>query len=75
MNTAILLPEGSRLLHIGPHKTGTTTVQAAFHQNREELRQQGIHYAGSGSQPMSAAMAAARGARLATTLLLPTTVG
>jgi hypothetical protein len=66
VSTPILLPEGTRLLHIGPHKTGTTTVQAAFHQNREELRHQGIHYAGSRSQPMSAAMAAARGTRLAT---------
>jgi hypothetical protein len=53
------LPPGELLLHIGPFKTGTTTVQAAFHQNREALARQHIHYAGRGSQPMAAAMEAA----------------
>ena len=53
------LPPGELLLHIGPFKTGTTTVQAAFHQNREALARQGVHYAGRGSQPMAAAMEAA----------------
>ncbi len=53
------LPAGALLLHIGPFKTGTTTVQAAFHQNREALARQGVHYAGRGSQPMAAAMEAA----------------
>jgi len=53
------LPAGDLLLHIGPFKTGTTTVQAAFHQNREVLARQRIHYAGRGSQPMAAAMEAA----------------
>jgi hypothetical protein len=53
------LPPGELLLHIGPFKTGTTTVQAAFHQNREALARQRIHYAGRGSQPMAAAMEAA----------------
>jgi hypothetical protein len=57
----VLLPEGTRLLHIGPHKTGTTTMQAAFHQNRESLTAQGIHYAGNRAHPMSAVMAAASG--------------
>lgn len=61
MNHTIHLPEGSRLLHIGPHKTGTTTLQAAFHQNRESLLRQGVHYAGKRSQPMTAAMAVATG--------------
>jgi len=28
---AVLLEAGTRLLHIGPHKTGTTAVQGAFH--------------------------------------------
>lgn len=40
-------PDGSVILHIGPHKTGTTTLQAAFHQNREPLEAQGVHYVGS----------------------------
>lgn len=61
-----VVPDGTILLHIGPHKTGTTTLQKAFHQNRPALAAQRVHYAGSKSQPMQAAMAAASGARLAT---------
>ncbi len=55
------LPDGVRLLHIGPHKTGTTTMQAAFHQNREPLAAQGVHYPGNRAHPMTAVMAAASG--------------
>ena len=65
----VTLPAGTRLLHIGPHKTGTTTVQAAFHQNRAALGAQGVHYAGSTGHPMVAAMAAATGKALATSQL------
>lgn len=53
-----------RLLHIGPHKTGTTTVQAAFHQNRERLAELGVHYAGSRAHPMTAAMGASSNRRV-----------
>ncbi len=53
------LPPGARLLHIGPHKTGTTQVQAAFHANRERLSRLGVHYVGNRRQPMQAAMGAA----------------
>lgn len=53
--------DGTRVLHIGPFKTGTTTVQAAFHQNRPALAEQGVHYAGSRAQPMAAALAVAVG--------------
>lgn len=60
------VPDGAVVLHIGPHKTGTTTLQKAFHLNREALAEQGVHYAGAKSQPMQAAMAAASGASLAT---------
>ncbi len=42
-----LLPEGTRLLHIGPPKTATTAVQAGFHASRDELLKQGVRYAGS----------------------------
>ncbi len=49
----------TKLLHIGPHKTGTTTVQAAFHQNRDRLAELGVHYAGTRAHPMTAAMGAA----------------
>ncbi len=61
-----VLPEGGRLLHIGPHKTGSTTLQAAFHQNRPDLREQGVHYAGKNAQPMVAAMVASTGKTLPT---------
>lgn len=58
------LPDGVRLLHIGPHKTGTTTVQAAFHQNRERLEGLGVHYAGQRAHPMTAAIGASTNRRL-----------
>jgi hypothetical protein len=51
---ALLLPVGSRVVHIGPHKTGTTTVQFAFHAVRRELAAQGVFYPGPNSQPMYA---------------------
>lgn len=55
------LPDRSVLLHIGPHKTGTTAVQMAFHENRPALAAQGVEYAGSSTQPMVEAMAVASG--------------
>lgn len=54
---SLLLPEGVRLLHIGPHKTGTTALQSAFHVRRGEVAAQGVHYAGPNRQPMQAAHA------------------
>jgi hypothetical protein len=53
----VRLPDGARLVHIGPYKTGTTAIQAAFHLARGEAERQGVHYAGYGRQPMSAVMA------------------
>ncbi|HUQ44965.1 MAG TPA: hypothetical protein VM451_11245 [Candidatus Limnocylindria bacterium] len=53
----ILLPEGSRILHIGPPKTGTTALQSAFHSNRPSLEAQGVHYAGQGRHPMTSVLA------------------
>lgn len=41
----------SRLIHVGPHKTGTTTVQSAFHDNRAALAANGVHYLGDDLQP------------------------
>lgn len=60
---------GTVLLHIGPHKTGTTTVQAAFHQNRAAAAGQGVLYPGRTGHPMIGAMAAATGKALATNTL------
>lgn len=38
------LPPGTRLLHIGPHKTGTTALQIALGKNRDALLEQGVRY-------------------------------
>lgn len=54
---AATLPDGTRLVHIGPYKTGTTAIQAAFHLARREAERQGVQYAGYGRQPMTAVMA------------------
>jgi hypothetical protein len=52
-----LLPEGTRLVHIGPPKTGTTYLQSAFHSCRASVAAQGVHYAGPGRQPTAAVQA------------------
>ena len=54
---ALLLPEGTRLLHIGPPKTGTTTIQGAFHEARERSLAQGVRYAGSSQHSAVAVLA------------------
>ena len=59
------LPDGTRLLHIGPAKTGTTSLQSGFHYNRDALAAHGVHYAGRGTQPRAAAGAVALGRRIA----------
>ena len=41
------LPKGSRLLHIGPPKTGTTSLQSALEHSRGALREHGVYYAGN----------------------------
>jgi hypothetical protein len=51
------LPEGSRIVHIGPHKTGTTALQASFWNNRAAAEQQGVHYASNGRHALSAVLA------------------
>lgn len=42
------LQPGGILLHIGVHKTGTTTIQDAFAQNRSLLPALGVSYPGTG---------------------------
>jgi hypothetical protein len=51
------LPEGSRIVHIGPHKTGTTAIQAALWNSRAQAEQQGVHYASNGRHALSAVLA------------------
>lgn len=53
----LTLEPGARLLHIGPHKTGTTAIQGAFHLARERLAEHGVVYAGADRQPMRATLA------------------
>jgi hypothetical protein len=53
----LMLEAGARLLHIGPHKTGTTAIQGAFHLARGRLAAHGVFYAGADRQPMRAALA------------------
>ena len=62
---SLLLPTGTRLLHIGPAKTGTTSLQSGFHRNRAALEPYGVQYAGRGSQARAAAGAIATGGRIA----------
>ncbi len=57
----LLLPPSARLVHIGPHKTGTTSLQRAFHVCRDDVARHGVHYAGPTRQPMWAAVAVAGG--------------
>ncbi|OGO57335.1 MAG: hypothetical protein A2V85_15730 [Chloroflexi bacterium RBG_16_72_14] len=56
----LLLPEASCLLHIGPPKTGTTSLQAAFWAAREAALAQGVRYAGWSRHTGEAVTAVAR---------------
>jgi hypothetical protein len=53
----LLLAPGTRLLHIGPHKTGSTMVQGAFCLGRERLAAERIFYPGKGRQPLTPVLA------------------
>ena len=53
----LALPEGTRLLHIGPHKTGTTSLQGALWTARDAMRAQGVRHAGSTRNPSNAVRA------------------
>ena len=44
------LPVGTRLLHIGPHKTGTTALQNTLIWDREKLPEQGLEYLVAGER-------------------------
>lgn len=53
----LLVPPGTRLVHLGPHKTGSTSVQTAAHARRDLLREHGVHYAGRSTRPRKAVWA------------------
>ena len=52
------LPAGTRLLHIGPHKTGTTSIQSALFAAQDQLPAHGVEFPGHTRHPMEAALAA-----------------
>ncbi|MEV5309526.1 hypothetical protein [Streptomyces sp. NPDC052610] len=51
-------PPGTRLLHIGPHKTGTTAVQGALFAAKDRLPAYGVDFPAHTRHPMEAALAA-----------------
>ncbi len=51
------VPEGTRLLHVGPYKTGTTALQAAMWAARAAMLDQGVRLAGRSRNPASAVRA------------------
>ncbi|MEV6766798.1 hypothetical protein AB0N16_40475 [Streptomyces sp. NPDC051105] len=52
------LPAGTRLLHIGPHKTGTTAIQGALFAAKDKLPEHGVEFPATSRHPMEAALAA-----------------
>lgn len=58
VNKPAQLPAGTRLLHIGPHKTGTTALQGALFAAKEVLPQYGVEFPAHSRHPMEAALAA-----------------
>jgi hypothetical protein len=54
------LQAGVRLVHIGPHKTGTTALQDAFRASRGRLAAEGVFYPGQGRQPLWSILAVTR---------------
>ncbi|MGW0334051.1 hypothetical protein ACWD0J_19635 [Streptomyces sp. NPDC003011] len=52
------LPAGTRLLHIGPHKTGTTAVQGALFAAKETMAEHGVAFPAATRHPMEAVLAA-----------------
>jgi hypothetical protein len=42
------IPEGARLVHIGPHKTGSTAIQVALNAARDRLAEHGVAYVTTG---------------------------
>lgn len=57
MSTSLCLPEGARLIHIGPQKTGTTAIQVALFEAREALVAHGAYCPGGSSRRRKAGRA------------------
>lgn len=57
-NVITPLPAGTRLLHIGPHKTGTTSIQGALFEARDEVARYGVEWPATTRHPMEAVLAA-----------------
>lgn len=55
--SGLLLPEAARLVHIGPHKTGSTAIQVSLHRARHELARHDVYYAGNAARPRKAGWA------------------
>lgn len=55
-STLPALASDAVVLHIGPHKTGTTAIQGALFVARDKLSEHGAVYAGPGRQPYLAAL-------------------
>lgn len=55
----MLLPVGARLVHIGPSKTGTTSLQGSMWAAQAEMRRQGVRYLGQSRHSGLAARAIA----------------
>ncbi|WP_409472150.1 hypothetical protein [Streptomyces sp. HC307] len=52
------LPPGTRLLHIGPHKTDTTSIQGALFAAKDEMARHGVAWPATTRHPMEAVLAA-----------------
>ncbi|WP_392967607.1 hypothetical protein [Streptomyces sp. LN245] len=57
------VPAGTRLLHIGPHETGTTSVQGALFAAKDAMAAHGVRFPAHGRHPMEAALAVCGQAR------------
>ncbi len=56
-SAGLLLPAGTRLVHIGPHKTGTTSLQTALFGARAAMLAQGVRHLGKTRNPAAAVRA------------------
>jgi hypothetical protein len=53
----LLVPAGACLVHVGPFKTGSSAIQAAFSGARDRLPAEGVVYPGTGTRPRRAGWA------------------